>query len=100
MKKFKSLSDWIGKLTVLLCLIFGISSGHIQNVHADHYSPWLIISVSGVKEKRIIYNGSKPLIQLYQDVKYRRTYTDNAGRTSYQYKTEQRNLGLKSPYAK
>lgn len=99
MKKYKSLSSWIGKISILFGLIFGMSSGYVQKVHADHYSPWIITSVSGVKEKRIIYNGSKPMIQLYQDVRYRRTYTDNAGRTSYQYKTEQRNLGLKSPYA-
>lgn len=99
MKKSKSLSNWIGKVVVIFCLILGMSAGYIQRVYANHYSSWVIIWVSGVKEKRILYNGFKPLIQMYQDVRYRRTYTDDAGRTSYQYKTEQRSLGLRSPYA-
>lgn len=99
MKKIKFLSNQVGKILILSCLIFGGISGYSQKVYAEHYSPWVIVSVSGVKEKRIIYNGVKPLIQLYQDVSYRRTYTDNAGRVKYQYKTEQRNLGLKSPYS-
>ncbi|WP_141768158.1 hypothetical protein [Streptococcus henryi] len=83
----------------MLTVIFSITMGYTQKAHADHYSAWVIISTSGVKEKKIVYNGAKQLIQLYQEVKYRRTYTDNAGRTSYQYKTEIRKLGLKSPYS-
>lgn len=99
MNKKTNLRKHISKILIMLTVIFSITMGYTQKAYADHYSAWVIISTSGVKEKKIVYNGAKQLIQLYQEVKYRRTYTDNAGRTSYQYKTEIRKLGLKSPYS-
>lgn len=99
MNKKLDIKKHISKALIVLTVIFSVTMGYTQKAYADHYSAWVIVSASGVKEKRIIYNGTKPLIQLYQEVKYRRTYVDNAGRTSIQYKTETRNLGLKSPYS-
>lgn len=87
-------------MLIFAAIVFSLFSGYNQKVHADYYSRWVIVSVSGVKQKRFLYQGVKPLIQLYQDVKYRRTYVDRSGRSHYQYKTEQRKLGLKSPYVK
>lgn len=99
MNKKPNLRKHISKILIMLTVILSITMGYTQKAYADHYSAWVIVSTSGVKEKKIVYNGAKQLIQLYQEVKYRRTYTDNAGRTSYQYKTEIRKLGLKSPYS-
>ena len=98
MKNSNILVKWFGRILIFCSVIFSLFAGYIQKVHADYYSQWTIISVSGVKQKRIMYQGVKPLIQLYQDIKYRRTYVDKAGRSHYHYQTVQKNIGLKSPY--
>ncbi|MGT2926525.1 hypothetical protein [Streptococcus cuniculipharyngis] len=95
----KVLKKSLSKVLFLLAVLGSIGAAYTQKVYANYYSPWVVISVSGVKQRRIIYNGTKPLIQLYQNINYRRTFTDRAGRRTYQYKTEIRNIGLKSPYA-
>lgn len=95
----KVLKKSLSKILVLLGIIISTGLAYAQKIYADYYTPWVIMSVSGVKQKRIIYNGSKPLIQLYQEIYYRRTFVDKAGRSSYQYKTGIKNIGLKSPYA-
>ncbi|HEM6117427.1 TPA: hypothetical protein U2C09_002065 [Streptococcus suis] len=89
----------IGKIFIICCVLFSLSASYAKKVYADYYSPWHIVSVSGIKERRIIYNGGRPMIQLYQTIKYRRTYTDKGGRVTYQYKTGEKKLGLKSPYS-
>ncbi|WP_164684305.1 hypothetical protein [Streptococcus hyointestinalis] len=95
----KAIKRQFSMILIVLSLVTTVGVAYGQKAHADYYSPWLAISVSGVKQKKILYNGTKTLIQLYQEVRYRRTYVDKGGRTKYQYKTEIRNLGLKSPYA-
>lgn len=85
-------------LTGAAISVIGIGIYTQDNVYAHHYSPWAIISASKPYDVPFLYNGGKPMYSIQQKITYRRTYVDNGGRVSYEYKTEIKKLGIKPRY--
>lgn len=96
---YKKAVKVLPKLLVVACLLFGIVAGHQQKVEAAHYTAWHIVYVGPIQEKEISYGGGKRMMQIYQNITYRRYYIDDRGRKIKEDNTVQKNLGLRSIYA-